>query len=182
MIDTLWVAILIMKIIKDNDFLKEEHKHFISEFILKADFPYFIQPHSTFDDNYTMMEHICLRRYDKDWNTGNVEIYKDILNTFCKKHDIKYKEILRCSVNLTFNVGIKKSLVHTDHKEPHKQLLIYCNNVKDKRSYTVILDKNRKPIDKIKPIQYSAVSFGDNHHYHYYPKIGHRVVLVYTFI
>ena len=181
MIDTLWVVILIMKIIKDKDFLTDKHKHFISEFLLKSDFAYFIQPRSTFDDNYIMMEHICLRRYDKHWNTANVEMYEGILNTFCQKHKIRCKKILRCSVNLTFNVGVEKSLVHRDHKDSHKQLLIYCNNPMDKESCTVILDKKRNPIEKIKPIQYSAVSFGENHHYHYYPKKGHRVVLVYTF-
>lgn len=170
-----------MKIIKDNNFLTKKHKHFITEFLLKSDFPYFLQPHSTFDDDYVMMEHIALRRYDNDWNTGNVEIYKDILNTFCKKHKIKYEKILRCSVNLTFNIGIKKAKIHVDHKEPHKQLLVYLNKMKDKKSYTVVCDDRKNIIEKIEPVQFRGLGFGDNYHYHYYPKVGHRVVLVYTF-
>jgi hypothetical protein len=48
----------------------------------------------------------------------------------------------------------------------------------DRQSFTVVLDENES---KIAPRKYRGVSFGKIEHYHYYPKVGDRYVLIFTF-
>ncbi len=167
--------------IEDKNFLNSQQKDFIENFILKNRFPYYIQPYTLEEDTIPILAHTCKRR-NEEWNTPNKEVFINILNSFCSKNKIKYKDIIRCSVNLTFYTGVDAAGIHVDHPgKKHSQLIIYCNDPEDKKSFTVICNKNKKQIKKIKPEQFKGIYFGDNPHYHFYPKKGFRVVLVYTF-
>jgi len=167
--------------IEDKNFLNSQQKDFIENFILKNRFPYYIQPCTLEEDTIPILAHTCKRR-NEEWNTPNKEVFINILNSFCFKHKIKYKDIIRCSVNLTFYTGVDAAGIHVDHPgKKHSQLIVYCNDPEDKKSFTVICNKKKKPIKKIKPEQFKGIYFGDNPHYHFYPKKGFRVVLVYTF-
>jgi hypothetical protein len=104
-----------------------------------------------------------------------------VLENFCKKVGYKYKEIFRISVNLTFNIGLKHSVVHCDHKFPHKQVLIYLNDC-DPEAFTFILDKKNKVIKKIKPEKFKGIMFDRQPHYLKYPKHKERIITVYTLI
>jgi len=166
----------------DKNFLTEYQKDFIENFMLKDNFPFYIQPCTLEDDSIPILAHTCKRRDSKEWNTPNKKMFIEILDSFCSKNKIKYKNIFRCAVNLTFYPGVSTAGIHVDHPGvEHKQLLIYCNDPEDKKSFTVICNKKKKPIKKIKPEQFKGVYFGDNPHYHFYPKKGLRVALVYTF-
>ena len=167
--------------IEDKNFLNSQQKEFITDFLLKNTFPYYIQPYTLEGDYIPILAHTCKRR-NEEWNTPNKQVFIKILDSFCSKHKIKYKDIIRCSVNLTFYPGVDASGIHVDHPgKKHSQLIIYCNDPEDKKSFTVICNKNKKQIKKIKPEQFKGIYFGDNPHYHFYPKKGFRVVLVYTF-
>ncbi len=46
---------------------------------------------------------------------------------------------------MTFNFGVKKSIVHEDHNFDHKQLIIYLNDC-DQNSKTILLNNKNKVI------------------------------------
>jgi hypothetical protein len=61
----------------------------------------------------------------------------DILNSFCIRHNIQIKKMLRCSLNLT--LGCEKypwADPHVDHNVPHYNMLMYFNTCS--RGTTVI--------------------------------------------
>ena len=174
-----------MNLIEDKNFLKTEHIEFIENTLLKSNFPFYYQNYSVFNDKNECLTHCVIKRpEDKKQNETYINsdysnIFIDILNAFCKKNNIIINEIFRISVNLTFNNGSKKCPLHIDHTYSHKQLLIYLNEVKDKNSCTVLVNKNK--IKKIKPAKYKGICFDNVPHYQYYPKKGARIVAIFTF-
>ena len=87
--------------------------------------------------------------------------------------------MLRVCVNFTYHNGKRlESPVHVDHEFEHEQLIVYLNQPMDRQSFTVVLDENES---KIAPRKYRGVSFGKIEHYHYYPKVGDRYVLIFTY-
>ena len=167
---------------EDNNFLKTSQKHFIENTLISDKLPLYFNKESTVGDSNIFFCHIVKQRpeYGGEWNSNIKDYFIDILNTFCNKNNIKYKEILRCAVNMTIKTNDKKCPVHKDHQFNHKQLLIYLNNPEDKKSHTVLL-KDNKIYKKVKPEQFKGVCFDNIEHYHYYPQKGYRFVLVYTF-
>jgi len=168
---------------EDNNFLNKSQISIIENDLLSDGFPYYIQKNSVDQDNNTYLEHIVLRRpeyrrKDEYYNSDHGDFVSNIVRSFCKKNKIKINEFFRISINFTFNNGKDKCNIHEDHTYPHKHLIVYLNDC-DKESYTVIRD-NKKEI-KIKPKKYKGVCFESKPHYQYYPKFGHRVVLVCTF-
>ena len=79
--------------------------------------------------------------------------------------------------------GVERFFIGTtnpniDEQDKHKQLIVYLNQPMDRQSFTVVLDENES---KIAPRKYRGVSFGKIEHYHYYPKVGDRYVLIFTY-
>jgi len=177
-----------------ENFLSEKNIKFINDVILNYKFPFYHQTSSCFDnnnqpDNRCFLSHVILRRIEqrKENELRYDSIYYpevlDILNSFFKKIKIKPKKYLRIAINYSYNNGYKKSGVHLDHPEiEHKQVIIYLNDCLDKSAGTVILDKNKKVIKKVFIKKYKAILFGNDLHYQYFPKKGHRLILVCTFI
>jgi len=103
---------------------------------------------------------------------------KNILDTFCEKHNISYSKIYRACINLTFNLTFKYGKIHEDHEFRHEQLILYLN---DSTGDTLIFKNKRKILKRIKAKQFKGVVFGKCLHAQEYPKKGRRVVLVITF-
>ena len=179
-----------MFLIEDKNFLTEKQKDHIDNVVLESSFPWFfhnvsVLPNklSKVKNNKSYLSHIVLRRPDQrpkgeEFNSTESVFCVDVLKTFCEKHNIKCKEILRISYNLTFNNGYSKGDLHVDHDYPHNQLIVYLNDC-DKKLYTVIKD-NKKEI-KIKPEKFKGVCFESKPHYQLFPKKQERVILVITF-
>ena len=175
--------------IEDNNFLSFEQKEFINGTVLSPNsFPFYYSSHAVRPgDNNPVLSHIVkvrpeIREKGETYNSYTGHVFEDMLMTFCKKNNIAVKESLRIAVNFTYNNGTISCPIHLDHEFPHKQLLIYLNDPLDKQAKTVILDKDKKTILKeITPEQYKGVCFNDKPHYLYYPKIGERIVAVFTF-
>tara|TARA_X000001388_G_scaffold26598_1_gene18738 strand:- start:230 stop:757 length:528 start_codon:yes stop_codon:yes gene_type:complete len=167
---------------EDNNFLNSHQKNFLENTVMSDNFPFYFYKESVKGDNNIFFSHMVKKRPEigGEWNSTYKDNFIDILNTFCKKNNIKYNEILRCTINLTIKTTDKKCPVHIDHPYYHKQLLIYLNNPEDTNSQTIIL-KNNKIYKKIIPKQFKGVCFDSTEHYHYYPQKGYRFVLVYTF-
>ena len=174
--------------VEDNNFLTTEQIGFIDNIFISRQMPFYYQPDSVKGDKISFLAHVIKDRPEfsepgKQINSFEYySLFKDILITFCTKNKINFKEILRIAVNITFNNGAEKCPVHKDHEYPHNQLLLYLNEPLDKQSKTVILDDNEQTILKeITPERFKGVCFENKPHYHHYPKMGERIVAVYTF-
>lgn len=179
-----------MFLIKDKNFLKKKHKDHINNIILGPNFPWYFKKTSVTSNKFQkikklnsylmhmVVERIETREQGVFSNSSETNFCIDILNLFCKKHNIKYKNIFRAAFNLTFNNGNQKSGVHIDHNFYHKQLIVYLNECNEK-SFTII--KNNKKEIKIKPEQFKGICFESKPHYHIFPKKEPRFVLVITF-
>lgn len=176
-----------MKFKESKNFLTEENKKFIEETILSNNFPFYLFKGSTKDQEDPIFMHIILNRMDQcdPRNLVNSLFYEpslDILNNFCKSIKLKVNFFTRIAYNITFNNKFEKCGIHKDHKFQHNQIIIYLNDC-DTNSKTYILKNNKKEIQKIiTPEKYKGVVFDNYPHYHVYPKFGHRLVLVATFI
>jgi hypothetical protein len=173
--------------IKDDSFLTEENKNFIDNIVLGDNFPYYICNHSIEGDNKYFLYHVILRRKEdrKENEMFNSSFYPEflsIIDSFFKKHKIKVKEVLRMTVNYSFNNTYRKVASHVDHDFEHKQLLICLNDPADKNSKTVILNNKNKIFKSISPKQYQGICFDGAPHYNFLPKFGNRIMLVSTFI
>lgn len=173
-------------IIEDKNFLSKDSIEFIESFVMTNKCPFYVQHEAVPGDNTKNMTHVVLPRVEIRDETYTVHPYHknfvNILNDFCIKNYVKYNEILRISINLTYYNGVRdKSPTHCDHEFEHNQLLVYLNNPLDKKSFTILLDDNNNEIKKIRPEKFKGVLFGRMSHYLYYPKIGERYILIFTF-
>jgi len=170
---------------ENNNFLTKENISFIEKIILGDNFPFYRSSKSTLEDKISFLYHCLLKRPEErqnkeDINSSHYLNCLELVKSFFKKTDIKHKEILRMSVNFTFNNGVKKCPTHQDHNYPHKQLIIYLNDA-DPLSKTVLLDKKNKPWKEIAPEKYKGICFDNLNHYHFYPKSDERIILITTF-
>ena len=176
-----------MNLIEDNNFLSKKSKNFINEVVLGNNFPFYLQKECTDNDENKFLSHIVLtrledRKNNEEFNSYLHTYFTDILNEFTKKHNIKYKEILRIAVNLSFKIKNEIAPIHIDHNFEHNQLLVYLNDLEDKESYTLLYNESKtKIVKKIIPKQYKGVFFNKIPHTAVFPKIGERIVLVFTF-
>ena len=167
-----------MFLIEDKKFLSEKEKYHIDSRITNYDFPWFYQKINVYAKpdpflSHTVVKRIEYREGEEFSNSTETDFCINVLDLFCKKHNIKYNKILRIAFNLTFNNGSVKSGVHVDHEFDHKQLIVYLNDC-DKKSYTVIKDGNKEI--KIKQDKFKGVCFESKTHYQIYTKNGVRFV------
>ena len=170
---------------EDNNFLSNRSKEFIDHRLLGSDFPmYYTNYAVNMADGAENFTHVVLRRKEERVRNEAVHpFYQNfikILDEFCNKNKISYREVLRICVNFNFPSGAKKSATHVDHEVNHNQLLVYLNNPMDKKSSTVLLDDNNKKVKEIFPEKYKGVFFPKMPHYVNFPEKGGRFVLVFT--
>jgi hypothetical protein len=175
--------------IEDKNFLEKEQISFLENEILTDRFPWYHHPGCVVGDNLSNLQHIVKIRpeikkeEDPEYNSIFGEKFYNIFLTFCKKNNVSFKKIFRIALNYTYNPGQSIGSIHQDHNFNHKQLIVYLNDPLDKKSKTVILDDNEKIIlKKITPEKYKGICFENKPHYLIYPKIGYRIIIVYTFI
>jgi len=177
-----------MYYVEDNDFLTKEQKEYSDNIITGGVIPYFHNSSSVHGvDNYSFLTHVVIkRRHERttpnEINSPQWEFMKSLLDSFCSNNDIQYNEVLRCAINYTYNNGAEHSPIHVDKEDEHKQLLIYLNDPQDKESHTVILDDDKRTeLKRIVPEKFKGVCFDAKPHYAIYPKVGHRILVVFTF-
>ena len=174
-----------------KNFLSKENKIFIEKTVFGNMFGWFLSDvtaDKTSETSAPFLSHTVLKRLDEHpiekCITSNC--YKDtlhILHNFCKSINERPNLFLRINYNLTFSVTQKKPFIHTDHScIDYKQIIIYLNDVTDKKATTCILDENKKVVKEIIPEKYKGVCFGRNLHYGNYPKENARIILVATYI
>ena len=171
--------------VEDKNFLTTDQIDFIDTFILGDNFPYYLNLNSVTNDGNKYLCHSVVKRPEERedsepfYNSNYHEPILNIFRNFVVKNNIEVQEVLRCSVNLTFNTMEDQCPVHNDHEYPHKQFLMYLNDCFDKDAKTIILKNNEKY--EIVPEKFKGICFDSSPHYMIYPKKDIRVVLVVTF-
>jgi len=178
-----------MLFIEDDNFLKTKQKFYINDVILGDEFSYYFQKVSMLDGGGgdSFLCHIVLTRPEERNGTDGINspyynFFKELLETFCQKHNIQINEIFRIAVNLTYNTGSIDSITHVDHKFDHKQLILYLNDPTDKSSNTVIVNDKNEKVREVSPKKYKGFCFDSSPHYLKYPKNGERIIAIFTFI
>ena len=171
-----------------KNFLSKKNIDFIENKILFSQhFPFYLKYQTISTDKVKNFQHVVLAREEMReenyiFNHPYAENFVSILKDFSNSSNITINKILRIAINITYNCGIEKSGPHKDHEFEHKQLIIYLNDCLDKNANTVIVRKNNSLL-KIKPEKYKGLYFDENlDHYIEIPKVGERIIMVFTFL
>jgi hypothetical protein len=193
-----------MFLIEEENSISKKYLAEIDNWIMGTDFPWHFQTYST-STKFPFFGHDVIPRYDKDLeemcvNSETWGLIKDIFESFCIRHGIKIKQVLRCSLNLTMYCdSYPHSDPHVDHSVPHYNMLMYFNTCS--RGSTVIfkerddsgegvvhsetsLDTNYTIETEILPVKGKIAVF-DGRHFHanrFCIEPERRVVCVVTFI
>ena len=171
-----------MKIIELKHEASKEQEEFI-EHLLSGDFPLYYQNAA---GGYKVFSHSFLNRnknYDDSVGSINSNYWESIYNLFkeiCAKHGIEHNIIYRSSLNVTTFNKDKVGKLHSDHKFPHKNFLMYLNDFSDGSTY--VQDEDTKELKEIKSEKFKVVVFDGQLHAQGFCGNGERrVVLVVTF-
>lgn len=165
--------------IEDKNFLSTVEKYYINKEIINNPlFPFYWNEHQVHVDNFPFLSHVMKSRNSESIDSNIFYFFKNVLDNFCKKHNIKYNKILRACINLTFLNKKKIGTIHKDHEFPHKQLIIYLN---DSDGNTYLYNDNKKLIKKIIYEQYKIVCFDNCFHSAGFPKSKRRLICIITF-
>jgi len=109
------------------------------------------------------------------------EFFLEIFHRFMTENGLKYTNIFRANLNLTWYNGDLYTAPHLDHTWPHNNFIMYLSECQG--GETIIWSDDFSKMYEISPIQYSAVTFKQQYHAHRYPKPGdRRLVFVVTYI
>lgn len=174
------------KIIIDDSFITEHQKTFVEQEVLTDAFPWYYADHQLYDDGYGFMFHLLANRAEnvppeERQNSSYYSFFKSVLDGFCVKHNIEYKEIYRMCINSTGLCTKEQSGFHYDHDFPHRQLLVYLTDCPTSR--LLIADENENVTQEFTPKAFHGISFTRlNHAIKYRKEEGRRIVVVYTFV
>ena len=97
---------------EDKNFIREDQKRFLDRIVLaeeNLDFPWHLSPGTVAKcDNIPLLFHCVIKRPEKRedkeelFNSTIGPFFVSLFNQFAERNEIKYKEIYRCNVNLTF--------------------------------------------------------------------------------
>jgi len=96
-------------------------------------------------------------------------------------NDLKYRNIFRANLNLTWNCSKLHSAPHLDHTWPHKNFIMYLTSCE--QAETIVWPDDFLTSYMIPCKEYTAVTFDQHWHAQRYPTQGSkRIVLVITYI
>jgi len=108
-------------------------------------------------------------------------LFMEIFHRFTVENNIKYTNIFRAALNLTWHTGNLHTAPHVDHTWSHKNFIMYLTDCED--SETIIWSSNFLESYYIPCIKYTAAAFDQQWHAHRYPPLKtRRMVLVVTYI
>lgn len=184
----------------------QREQEFIENYIMGPHFPWFWQDRQTFNDegdipdevkkyvksfNGPFLSHTLLHRIEdesvkhterppKDIST-HFEFFMELFHRFMSENNLKYKNIFRANLNLTWHCSNLHSAPHLDHTWPHKNFIMYLTNCE--QGQTIVWPDDFLTSYMISCKKYTAATFNQHWHAQRYPAPGSkRVVLVITYI
>ena len=131
-------------------FFTQEEIITIERDILKNTFPWYLHPNPT-TTKFFFMSHSLIKRHEKKINSGVFPFFENIFKRFLKDHNLKCKEILRGSLNLTFaDKRFAYSDPHVDWPLSHKVCIMYLNTT---TGDTIIFDKKYQKNTQVYPVE-----------------------------
>jgi hypothetical protein len=138
-------------LIEDNEILDVNERNIIRNIIYKIPFLYSLESTS---EKFPYYGHpLCMRpKFDKTFDSTtkinvvspHFDFFYKIVNRFCNKHNIKFTNVIRSSINSTYYIpGYPYVDPHVDFSKPHVVLLMYLNEV-SRASPTLIFNKTQK--------------------------------------
>jgi hypothetical protein len=158
--------------------------------VIENDLPEALRPYVTFY-NGPFLSHTLLHRTEVENVKHNErpateisqywEFFLEIFHRFMTENNIKYSNIFRANLNLTWHNGNNHTAPHLDHSWPHKNFIMYltsCDN-----GQTIVWPDDFSTSYMIPCIEYTAVTFKQHWHAHRYPTPGaRRLVFVVTYV
>lgn len=184
----------------------QREQEFIENYVMGPHFPWFWQDRQTFNDegdipdevkkyvksfNGPFLSHTLLHRIEdesvkhterppKDIST-HFEFFMELFHRFMSENNLKYKNIFRANLNLTWHCSNLHSAPHFDHTWPHKNFIMYLTNCE--QGQTIVWPDDFSASYMIPCKKYTAVTFDQHWHAQRYPSLSSkRVVLVITYI
>jgi len=108
-------------------------------------------------------------------------MFLEIFHRFTIENNIKYTNIFRANLNLTWHSSNLHTAPHLDHEWPHNNFIMYLNDCVD--GETIIWPDNFLTSYIIPCVKHTAVTFKQNWHAQRYPAPGtKRISFVLTYI
>lgn len=186
--------------------INAREQEFIENYILGAHFPWFWQDKQTFGDEEAIPKNV--RPYVNSYNgqflshtllfrtevetvkhterpsheiSTHFEFFLELFNRFMVKNNLKYSNIFRANLNLTWHNSNLHTAPHFDHHWPHHNFIMYLTTCE--QAHTVIWPDDFSTTYLVPCIEYTAVTFRQLWHAQRYPKPGDkRAALVITYI
>lgn len=186
--------------------IMSRENEFIEQYVLGPHFPWFWQDHQTFNNdsnlpaevkgkmqfyNGPFLSHTLLHRVedesvkhterDSKQVSTHFEFFLEIFHRFMSNNGLKYSNIFRANLNLTWHSSNLHSAPHLDHTWPHNNFIMYLTTCEN--GHTIIWSDDFSTNYMIPCEKYTAVTFRQQWHAQQYPAQGSkRVVLVVTYI
>lgn len=181
-----------------------EHAY-IEQHILGPYFPWFWQEKQTYGDENDIPDHIKphLRSHNGQFLSHTLlfrteaesvkhndrppneisplfDFFLELFNRFMMNNNLKYKNIFRANLNLTWHNSNLHTAPHLDHHWPHNNFVMYLTSCN--QGQTVIWPNDFSVSYLVPCIQYTAVTFEEQWHAARYPAQGEkRLVFVLTY-
>lgn len=186
--------------------LNDAERVFVESTILGPFFPWFWQDKQTFGDeeqiplhikshlqshNGQFLSHTLLFRTEDESIKYNArpahqvsphfEFFLELFHRFMTANNLKYKNIFRANLNLTWHNSEFHTTPHKDHDWPHSNFVMYLTTCE--QGQTIIWPNDFSASYMIPCVQYHAVTFEQLWHAQRYPAAGDkRLVFVLTYI
>lgn len=181
-------------------------REFIEKYILGPQFPWFWQDKQTYGDeddipeqmkpfvrshNGQFLSHTLLFRTEiesvkhserpSNEVSPHFEFFLELFNRFMVNNNLKYKNIFRANLNLTWHNSNLHTAPHLDHHWPHSNFIMYLTSCD--QGQTIIWPDDFSTSYLVPCVQYTAVTFKKHWHAQRYPTTGsRRLVFVLTYI
>ena len=137
-------------IIEDSVLMADEEKEYVQKFIYEI--PFYLRPVSTSSKFPYFGHRLSCRPYNENDFDSNSQINIDsnhfnffinLIDRFCEKYKLKYKNIIRSFINSTFYVeGYEHTDPHVDCYSNHIVVLIYLSK-ESISSNTIVYEKTQ---------------------------------------
>lgn len=173
------------QIIENNANLTEYQIQHINNIILGNNIPWYFSQDSVYGDNLSYFSHVLIHRKEENRNTEKnsplTDFFVDILNTELLRNNICVSEILRASLNATFNSNRTYGSIHLDHDFEHNNFIMYLDTIEDAGT-AFFRENSDNPFYISKCVKFNYIIFpGLLHAQLYPPPEKRRVVFVATF-
>ena len=151
-------------LIERENFISSEDLQVIDDKVLSSEFPWYYTPVST-SHTFPFISHVMMKRIEESPDSSVsphwYPFFEKILYKFCDDNSLEVTQILRASLNLTYNCDsvYEHGDPHVDYMFDHSQVIMYLNEFDNGETLIFNEKYQENGLDKS---MYSSLSMGDN--------------------